>query len=250
MLDPSTLIQLETLIGDGLTCPANIEGLNSVIELKNKLTKQLNNIYNKIDSINKFLDPLDSLISTTKGGVTAAQIGIDALQFIPSTVATPIPVAPIISGQKVINKLNKLINKTEGQIGTGVGYLNTVKSNLERILDLLALVDLFIGKCSEELSKDSTTRVQEQTKISDQLLSSTQEQSKQLSPVVTNANGFQMEVISVDNVTIQGLKRRRAVARNKAGIIMLQGEPSFSSNDQILIDELVFYIKQNDLKAE
>jgi len=31
---------------------------------------------------------------------------------------------------------------------------------------------------------------------------------------------------------------------------MLRGEPSFSSDDQILIDELVFYIKQNDLKAQ
>ena len=32
---------------------------------------------------------------------------------------------------------------------------------------------------------------------------------------------------------------------------MLQGEPSFSSNDQILlINELVFYIEQNNLKAE
>ena len=31
---------------------------------------------------------------------------------------------------------------------------------------------------------------------------------------------------------------------------MLQGEPSFSSNDQILIDELVFYIEQNDLKSD
>ena len=31
---------------------------------------------------------------------------------------------------------------------------------------------------------------------------------------------------------------------------MLQGEPSYSSNDQILIDELVFYIQQNDLKAD
>ena len=45
-------------------------------------------------------------------------------------------------------------------------------------------------------------------------------------------------------------KQRRAVARNAQGVIMLQGEPSYSSNDQILIDELVFYIQQNDLKAD
>ena len=58
-----------------------------------------------------------------------------------------------------------------------------------------------------------------------------------------------MSVISVDGTINDQLKRRRAIARNKDGVIMLQGEPSFSSNDQILINELIFYIKQNDLKA-
>ena len=58
-----------------------------------------------------------------------------------------------------------------------------------------------------------------------------------------------MSVIPVEGSTNLELKRRRAVARNSQGIIMLKGEPSFSSNDQILIDELVFYINQNDLKA-
>ena len=59
-----------------------------------------------------------------------------------------------------------------------------------------------------------------------------------------------MGVITEDGKTEFDLKRRRAIAKNKAGVIMLKGEPSFSSNDQILIDELVFYIRQNDLKAE
>ena len=49
--------------------------------------------------------------------------------------------------------------------------------------------------------------------------------------------------------TSNPLKRRRAIARNKNGVIMLTGEWSFSSIDQILIDDLVFYIQQNNLKA-
>jgi hypothetical protein len=50
--------------------------------------------------------------------------------------------------------------------------------------------------------------------------------------------------------TLKPLKRRRATATNRSGIVMLTGEWSFSSIDQILIDELVFYIQQNDLKAD
>jgi hypothetical protein len=51
-------------------------------------------------------------------------------------------------------------------------------------------------------------------------------------------------------VTENPLKRRRAIAKNKQNIVMLKGEWSFSSIDQILIDELVFYIQQNNLKAD
>jgi hypothetical protein len=49
--------------------------------------------------------------------------------------------------------------------------------------------------------------------------------------------------------TTNSLKRRRALASNSNGVVLLQGEWSFSSIDQILIDELVFYIKINNLKA-
>jgi hypothetical protein len=55
--------------------------------------------------------------------------------------------------------------------------------------------------------------------------------------------------IETENTT-NSLKRKRAIARNKQNIVMLKGEWSFSSIDQILIDELVFYIQQNNLKAE
>jgi len=51
-------------------------------------------------------------------------------------------------------------------------------------------------------------------------------------------------------ITENSLKRRRAIATNKQNLVMLKGEWSFSSIDQILIDELVFYIQQNNLKAD
>ncbi len=38
--------------------------------------------------------------------------------------------------------------------------------------------------------------------------------------------------------------------KNKGKIAVLKGEWSFSAIDQILIDELVFYIQTNNLKAD
>ena len=54
----------------------------------------------------------------------------------------------------------------------------------------------------------------------------------------------------IANENLDFLERRQALAINPSGVTMLKGDPSYSSNDQILIDELVFYIKQNNLKAD
>jgi hypothetical protein len=51
-------------------------------------------------------------------------------------------------------------------------------------------------------------------------------------------------------ITEKPLKRKRAIAKNRSGVNLLQGEWSFSSIDQILIDELTFYIQTNNLKAD
>tara|TARA_R100001163_G_scaffold16834_1_gene15141 strand:- start:6839 stop:9139 length:2301 start_codon:yes stop_codon:yes gene_type:complete len=227
------------------TCPSSLEKLNKIIDKKNKLTKQLNNLYTSINSINKVLEIPPITIDIAEKATLAAKIYVGVQSFIPSTVTTPNPVGPVLIAKDLIEKFEDLIENSKSKLGGGTIQLKLIIEELRKVLLLLNILDALIQSCAEEIGGPT----QNQTLISNELLKSTQQQSQQLSPVVTNVNGFEMGVITVDNITIGGLKRRRAVARNKQGVIMLQGEPSFSSNDQILIDELVFYIQQNDLKA-
>lgn len=226
-------------------CPPNIGALNKIIKKKNQLTKQLNNIYSSINSINKFLEIPEIGIEVSEKIMIAAKIGYAIQSSIPSTVTTPNPPGPILKVKDLIDKLEDLIDTFKEKIGVGTIQLKLIIEELKKVLTLLNILDALIQSCAEEMGETPT----EQTLVSNELLNSTQNQSQQLSPVVTNVNGFEMSAITVDNIIVGGLKRRRAIARNKSGVIMLQGEPSFSSNDQILIDELVFYIQQNDLKA-
>ena len=79
------------------------------------------------------------------------------------------------------------------------------------------------------------------------MLKATESATEDNQPVLNVVNGFNLSVIPSESTTNLSLKRRQAIARNPSGVIMLRGEESFSSNDQILIDELAFYIKQNNL---
>jgi len=249
ILGSSILSEAKKLIGNGLTCPPNIQGLNEIINLKNKLTKQLNKLQNGLNSITDFITTLNTIVSTSKKSIPPLKATVAATSFIPSTSITPIPVGPILIAKDAIKILDDLIDITSPKLEISKFQLGFLKGEIKKVIDLLSLVDLITSLCASELSNNSTGTLTPQTSVSNELLRSTQEQSNQLSPIVTNVNGFEMAVVEVGNEIGGELTRRQAIAKNTQGIIMLKGDPSFSSNDQILIDELVFYIKQNDLKA-
>ena len=229
-----------------ISCPTNLEQLNEIINIKNKLTKQLNNLFDSLDTIKVGVEAADQFI-------TAADIAFQTLSSL--VLAFPsIPFAPDIT-KLFTTKIPPLKNKTVQEIiditltslkiisSSTLLILNILMQLIQQILNYLALLDGLIQKCAIDGALP-------QESLSLDLLAATTEQSNQGSPVVTNVNGFEMGVIDVEDGEKNQLKRRQATARNKDGVIMLRGEASFSSNDQILIDELVFYIKQNDLKAD
>jgi len=204
-------------------CPTPTE-LQIIINKKNRLVKQLNNIY-------KVLERVKIAVQLVDGIITASQIVIKVIKAVP---------APASAGAAAVlidieNRLKKFKIISSSVLVTLVILIEALKN----ILEYLNLLDTLIQDCSQgQISQEQ---------ISNELILLTQETSK-TDPVVTNVNGFTMGVET--ELTEKPLKRRRATATNKQGITMLKGEWSFSSSDQILIDELVFYIQQNDLKAD
>ena len=110
-----------------------------------------------------------------------------------------------------------------------------------QIIDLLNSLDLQIQKCigddEVELAEINTTLLE----LNNQQQSQSTQQNIQI-------NGFNFDVET--EPTTNNLKRKRAIAKNAQGVILLRGEYSFSSSNQILINELVFYIQTNNLKAD
>ena len=219
------------------SCPTQAE-LITLINKKNKLVKQLNNTLKLINNTTKAL-------GITGGIIEGLNIAFNILKNLPIPVSTGVPGVPglptnvILAIQDNKDKIDKLIGKLRT---INIGILSTLvllRQVLLQALQLLNLLDSLVQKCYPDA---------DQEKVALELTALTNQQSQQLSPVIINVNGFEMGVET--EVTNNSLKRRRAIARNKSGVVMLKGEFSFSSIDQILIDELVFYIQQNDLKAD
>jgi hypothetical protein len=222
--------ELEQLI----SCPPQ-DQINTLILIKNKLVKQLNISYTSIQTSSKLLNINDQLI-------TGIETSYNVLKFLPTPSAIAgvgIPISVINNIQDIKDFLKGLSGKLKSTNSSISSIINPLEDILVKVISYLNFIDKITQICSPNSS---------QQQISTELTILTQQQTQQLSPIVINVNGFEMGV-ETEPIT-NPLKRRRAIARNKGGVVMLTGEWSFSSIDQILIDELVFYIQQNDLKAD
>ena len=231
-------------------CPTP-EALDEIIRKRNNVTRQLNQIYKTIITNTAIAAAFIALAAVLKG----VRISADKLP-IPQAVGTP-PAKDfggLIFSQgyattAILQKLNELLEKlAEDNEDLNRAILTSlvfVIAGAITVTILLNAIDDLLQACAEE---NGVTNLELEA-INQELLDLAEEQSDDGNPIISNTNGFTFSV-ETDNKNLVGtLKRRFAVAKDSRGITLLKGNPSFSSSDQILIDELVFYIQQNNLKA-
>tara|TARA_R110001606_G_scaffold53608_1_gene132184 strand:- start:7026 stop:8165 length:1140 start_codon:yes stop_codon:yes gene_type:complete len=211
-------------------CPTD-EDLIILIKKRNALVKQLNNLYKTVDTALIALGVLEGIVLTFKTLFTLLKV-------------TPVPTPPpgVPSLVPPIQDLKPIIEKNIskfGSITTGtILILTSLRSFIQITLNLLSLLDQQIQNCSSDaILEEVNSELRE--------LNNKQEQQGNTPP--NSINGFTFDVET--ETTTNSLKRSRAIAKNSQGVILLRGEYSYSATNPILIDELVFYIQTNNLKA-
>ena len=232
------------------TCPTP-EALNNVIRTRNRVVRQLNQLFQVI-TINTALALAFTALANVLRGV---RLAMDAL---PAPQATGVFPAKDFGGlifaqpysftaklQHINDELEKLEDANKGTSRATLVSLIFLIAGVTTVVLLLKSIDKMTQECAEE---NGVTNLELEA-INRELLDLAEEEEDDGNPRIGNLNGFIFSVETDNKNPVGTLKRRFAVAKNNQGIILLRGEPSFSSSDQILIDELVFYIQQNNLKA-
>ena len=237
-----------TLENTPTKCPTKAE-LRRQINKRNKVVKQLNNLYKVITAAIAAIG-----IVTTLLRIFQLIMRLFGRFPVPSTIGTPpgpsggvlysFRIGQLIRFDEKYDKFKgkfKLFSKIPKIILTALILL---RFYLKAALDLLKIADNKIDQCSQEAGIDFT-----QEEIDNELLAIGAQEEEDGNPVLTDVNGFKMSVQTVPKTEVGSIVKRQAIAKDSKGIIILKGEPSFSASDQILIDELAFYITSNNLKA-
>ena len=221
-------------LGGKSMCPSP-DTLIEIIEVKNNVTTQLNQVMNLLNSSTKAL-------GITGGVIAAFEIALQFYKFNPTPLPPGAPIALTSLNEDLKEFADKGIIERLGAITAGtLIILAVLRQTLSKVLQLLELLDNLIQFCSP----DTIEFEKELSKELQQILN--QQFVDDFNSPINIVNGFTMEIET--ETTENPVKRRRAIARDSGGIAVLKGEYSFSSNEQILIDELVFYIQTNNLKS-
>ena len=148
-------------------------------------------------------------------------------------VGVPANVVTTISSR--IEDKKRTLDKLSG-INTGILLFLAILGNiLQIILQLLSNVDKLVDKCAKD---------QQLTPINPDLL-------RLLETPEETDEEFQNFTFEIETEkTTNEYKRRRAIAKDINNVVVLRGEFSFAADTKILIDELKFFIRENNLKSQ
>jgi len=224
-------------------CPSPTE-VKKVKDRRNRLVRQLNQIYKMLNTA--------LVISGIVGGISVILIvAAKVIKALPIPTSVPpgfgLPTSLILKFQEAITKLEKL-SQTLTAIVLGISSaLLVLLALLKSILQLLSILDAQIERCSDTEGLEAVGFTLEPEGDGD---------GEGGGDGISNGsgdsnlvNGFLLGTVPDNKGIVGSLQRRYATATDSLGIVVLKGEPSFSADDQILIDELAFYITSNDLKA-
>ena len=214
-------------------CPTRNLLLSNIAK-RNRIVKQLNQIFVTISLNTALATALTLIVAQFRAGRLSISLLPIPLISQPYSVVSKLQQAEDVL--KELEEQNKELNK---QILIALIFL---VASLIIILALLKGIDELTQECAQEENIDLEP-------ISQELTSLTDEANEEGIVSVDKINGFTLEVQTIDQNAVGKLKRRQAIGKNAQGIILIKGDPSFSSSDQILINELAFYIQSNNLKA-
>lgn len=254
LLVPFGMVALQAVISniplanikDQVLCPRQ-DKLLELIRKRNKLVRQINNIYSKIKKVEKGLNITNSII-------TGLQAGIALIELIPypATGIPPLGLPPLTTG--IIetvgsgkDKLKELLKQAKIAINILTLTAAAFGAVLGILLRLLNSLDALIQICSESqnvpfetINNELNLLVNTSTGVSN-------------SKVIGDDNtykGFTLE-IKLDEASTSKYPKRFAQALTKQGVPVLKTDSSFASDPQVLLDQLKFIIDSDpNLSAE
>lgn len=213
-----------------------------IVSQLNKIGKTLNVITISLTGVSTFLSILEGVIKGIDLAKIAAKIAAASFPPLAATLPTLLNTLSTAKQSALIDeKGNSKLTKLNSIIGGAALVASIIGGFILTAVTLLKSIDIFLEKCDPD---NMNTLIPISKEIQD--IADAQSQSD-ITQNLTTYNGFIIEIEKVPYTST--VTRRRALGKNQQGIILIQTELSFTTDDQTLINELKLIIDRDNLKA-
>jgi hypothetical protein len=214
-------------------CP-NVERMKQILAIRNNLLKT-------IDSFQKRVDAVKPLADNLQPAITAASLALNIIVNLPTPTAVippqtggvGVPMSVLNRYAQTISTLALTIAVIEADIKAINSIVTSVSVPIKTLRDRLQAIDVKIAQCTRDSSDPAA------------VVDTAQPKENTGSEGTPNEDylykGYTLEIIQDPNSPTIA-PRRYAIAKDKRGIAVLRGQSSFSSDTQILLDEIKFRI--------
>lgn len=223
-----------------------------------RIIKVRNNLLRVINTFQKQSNKLNSIPSKLRPPISAAKIIISLLKKNPIKVAIGTPPNKDFGGLISANSrgslttaagrlrdVSKLLEALEDDLSSIEELLQSVNPSFASIKNTLESVNVNIERCVDNLQNQPGTgdEIKELLGQAQPLENTGSEGVANENYFYKGANGKNYTLAIIQEQQGEGpVPRRIAVAKDNIGVIVLRGQPSFSSDTQVLLDELKFRI--------
>jgi hypothetical protein len=230
------------------SCP-DAATLAKIRQQRDLIVSQLNKIGNTLNVITISLTGVATFLSILQGVLNAIDLAkisakIAAVTFPPLAAGLPLLLNTLSVAKQtalVDEKGNSRLQKLTSIIGGAALVASIVGAFILIAVTLLKSIDFFLEKCDPNNMNSLIPISKEVNDVADAQAQSTLTQNQ------TTYQGFIIEIETVPYTPT--VNRRRALGKNQSGIILIQTELSFTTDDQTLINELKLIIDKDNLKA-
>ena len=213
---------------------------DSIVSSLNQIGRTLNIITVSLTGLSSFLTLLESAIKGIEIAKITAQIAAVAFPALASTLPTTLNTLNQAKTQILIdNKGNSRLSKLSAIIGGATLAASLVGSYILTATESLKAIDLVLKTCDPNTTLDPISKEIEDISTIQLIAQQTQNQ--------TTYEGFIIEIEEVPYAP--NVIRRRAIGKNQSGIVLIQTELSFTTDNQTLINELKLIIDRDNLKG-
>lgn len=218
-----------------IQCPSD-DKIAEIIKKRNNLVKKLNLLYSTVNLAKTTIISTETVLAALKIAINLITVAPIPLQFATAGV--------VIALKESQDEAKKLLSQLTALTGTAAGILIIFATFIKQLVDLLNLLDSLLLKCStnnnisyEQINSDILNLLPDQSSL-----------NPSINPTENFYKGFTISVITEDS-PLSSYPRRQAIAANKLGVVVLKGPLSFSSDPEVLINEIKYIIDSQDLKS-